>query len=118
MHVRRKIIKGRVQQFGCRNNQIPRRNGLKVRHSTSFDDVVCRLTVTDTRAMGLRKFKDTRNSDLADGGDEIAHTLDEIRRVTSDAEFTTLIRALNIVACAFRLLTIHELSEALTIDVS
>ena len=63
--------------------------------------------------MGFRKF-----SDLTDGTDEIAHTLDEIRRVRSDAEFTTLIRALNIVACAFRLLTIHELSEALTTDVS
>jgi hypothetical protein len=68
--------------------------------------------------MGFRKFEDTRNSDLTDGGDEIAHTLDKIRRVRSDAEFTTLIRALNIVACAFRLLTIHELIEALTTDVS
>jgi Ankyrin repeats (many copies) len=59
-----------------------------------------------------------RNSDLTDGGHEITHTLDEIRRVRSDAEFATLIRALNIVACAFRLLTIHELSEALTTDIS
>jgi hypothetical protein len=68
--------------------------------------------------MGFRRFEDARNSGLTDGGDEVAHTLDEIRCVRSDAEFTTLIRALNIVACAFRLLTIHELSEALTTDVS
>ena len=68
--------------------------------------------------MGFRKLEHARNSGLIDGGDEIAHTLDEIRHVRSDTEFTTLIRALNIVACAFRLLTIHELSEALATVVS
>jgi hypothetical protein len=68
--------------------------------------------------MGFWKFEHTRNPGLTEGRDEIARTLDEIRRVRSDAEFTTLIRALNIVACAFRLLTIHELSEALVTDVS
>jgi hypothetical protein len=67
--------------------------------------------------MGFQNFEVTRKSDPAVQRDRIAHTLDEIRRVRSDGEFATLVRALNIVACAFRPLTIHELIEALATDV-
>jgi hypothetical protein len=68
--------------------------------------------------MGFQKFEATRKSDPPVRRAEIAHALDKIRRFTSDEEFTTLVRALNIVDCAFRPLTIHELIEALTTDVS
>jgi hypothetical protein len=68
--------------------------------------------------MGFQVFEVSRKSDPAVRQDGIAHMLNEIRCVRTDGEFTTLVRALNIVACAFRPLTIHELTEALATDVS
>src|SRR2546423_8089652 len=79
----------------------------------------CGRTNSDKNKInGMSGVRSTRKSDPTVRRDGIAHALDEIRRLRGDAEFTTLVRALNIVDCAFRPLTIHELIEALATDVT